>query len=166
MYVFRMALAEMAHCTIFVGNVNVNLDGLNVDVNRFEYDNQWNAENAHRLVTQQLNFSPSVLFLWEFLFQVPFSSYQAFYRSHRGVWIGLYIFQTIEFWGHLRKSGCLEILKIVMVLNLALILILECCHMGMGGSYKIRETLHKIVSGIVRYKKLIYLREIVNLLGN
>ena len=39
-------------CT-FVANVNVNSDGLNVNVNRFENSNVWNADNRHRVVVPQ-----------------------------------------------------------------------------------------------------------------
>jgi len=41
---------------IFVAKVNVNSDGLNVNVNRFENDNVWNAEYAHRLVVPATNY--------------------------------------------------------------------------------------------------------------
>lgn len=43
----------------FVANVNVNDDGLNVNVNRFENDNVWNAENLHRVVVPKMIVSPS-----------------------------------------------------------------------------------------------------------
>ncbi len=42
----------------FVANVNVNSDGLNVNVNRFENDNVWNASNAHRVVVPKMDVSP------------------------------------------------------------------------------------------------------------
>jgi len=48
------AVAEMRHrwhsAQFFVANVNVNADGtLKANVNRFENDNVWNAENHHRV---------------------------------------------------------------------------------------------------------------------
>lgn len=42
----------------FVANVNVNSDGLNVNVNRFENDNVWNAKYAHRMVVPKMDGSP------------------------------------------------------------------------------------------------------------
>jgi hypothetical protein len=45
----------------FVANVNVNSDDLNVNVNRFENSNVWNAENRHRMVVSQLALSPVYL---------------------------------------------------------------------------------------------------------
>jgi hypothetical protein len=36
-----------------VANVNVNSDGLNVNVNRLENDNVWNGEYRHRVVVPQ-----------------------------------------------------------------------------------------------------------------
>lgn len=42
---------------IFVANVNVNPNGFNVNVNRFENSNVWNGENRHRVVVPQ----PTVL---------------------------------------------------------------------------------------------------------
>ena len=42
----------------FVANVNVNSDGLNVNVNRFENNNVWNAENLHRMVVPKMKVSP------------------------------------------------------------------------------------------------------------
>lgn len=42
----------------FVANVNVNSDGLNVNVNRFENDNVWNAENRNRMVVPKMKVSP------------------------------------------------------------------------------------------------------------
>lgn len=39
---------------IFVANVNVNDGQLKVNVNRFENDNVWNAENRHRVVVPKL----------------------------------------------------------------------------------------------------------------
>jgi hypothetical protein len=56
---------------IFVVNVNVNSDGLNVNVNRLENDNVWNAENRHRVVVPQLlNFS--FVYFEGVLFSKPF----------------------------------------------------------------------------------------------
>lgn len=58
----------------FVANVNVNSDGLNVNVNRFENDNVWNTENSHRMVVPQMIVFSSLILLSErsFLFK-PFS---------------------------------------------------------------------------------------------
>lgn len=58
----------------FVANVNVNSDGLNVNVNRFENDNVWNAENSHRMVVPKMAVFSSLILLSErsFLFK-PFS---------------------------------------------------------------------------------------------
>lgn len=42
----------------FVANVNLNSDGLNVNVNLFENDNVWNAENRNRVVLPKMTFSP------------------------------------------------------------------------------------------------------------
>lgn len=42
----------------FVANVNFNSDDrLNVNVNRFENSNVWNAENRHRIVVPKLAVS-------------------------------------------------------------------------------------------------------------
>ncbi len=44
----------------FVANVNVNDDGrLNVNVNRLENGNVWNAENRNRVVIPKLAVSPA-----------------------------------------------------------------------------------------------------------
>lgn len=44
----------------FVANVNVNSDGtLNVNVNRLENSNVWNAENRHRVVVPKPAVSPA-----------------------------------------------------------------------------------------------------------
>ena len=42
------------HVIHFVANVNVNSDGLNVNVNHLENSNIWNAEYAHRLVVPHM----------------------------------------------------------------------------------------------------------------
>lgn len=74
----------------FVANVNVNSDGLNVNVNRFENDNVWNAENLHRVVVPKLIISPVIL--REFSFPILFSNRPAFCLSHLTGWIDLNIF--------------------------------------------------------------------------
>lgn len=38
---------------LFVANVNVNGDKLKSNVNRFDNDNGWNADNRHRLAVKQ-----------------------------------------------------------------------------------------------------------------
>jgi|GEM_PF-6788335 hypothetical protein len=46
----------------FVANVNVNSDGrLNVNVNRFENDNVWSADDRHRVVVPKLADSPVLI---------------------------------------------------------------------------------------------------------
>jgi len=59
----------------FVANVNVNPDGLNVNVNRLENDNVWNADYRHRVVVPQLmTFSSNYLggvFISKPFFQPP-----------------------------------------------------------------------------------------------
>ncbi|PIZ81528.1 MAG: hypothetical protein COY02_01590, partial [Parcubacteria group bacterium CG_4_10_14_0_2_um_filter_41_6] len=46
----------------FVANVNTDDDGrLNVNVNRRENDNIWNAENRNRIVLPKLAVSPAYL---------------------------------------------------------------------------------------------------------
>ncbi len=58
-----MMVAWMVHRTFFVANVNVNSrDGLEVNVNRFENSNVWNAENRHRLVVPKLAISLAYFF--------------------------------------------------------------------------------------------------------
>ena len=43
---------------IFVANVNVNPNGLNANVNRFENSNVWNGEYRHRVVVPKLTVLP------------------------------------------------------------------------------------------------------------
>jgi hypothetical protein len=38
---------------LFVANVNVDDGELKANVNRFDNDNVWNADNSHRLVVKQ-----------------------------------------------------------------------------------------------------------------
>lgn len=47
---------------ILVVNVDVHSRGLNVNVNRFENDNVWNAEYAHRVVSPQLCYFSLICF--------------------------------------------------------------------------------------------------------
>ena len=63
---YRWCIAQF-----FVANVNVNSDGLNVNVNRFENDNVWNAENSHRMVVPKMIVFSSLILLSErsFLFK-------------------------------------------------------------------------------------------------
>lgn len=62
----------LAH--IFIANVNVNSDGLNVNVNRFSNDNVWNAENRNRFVIPKLTFSPTFFYgMGVFCFSKTFS---------------------------------------------------------------------------------------------
>ncbi len=60
-----------------VANVNVNPDGLNVNVNEFSNDNVWNAENGNRFVIPKLIISLALL--QEFLFVDLFSSHPALF---------------------------------------------------------------------------------------
>lgn len=62
----------------FVANANFNSDDkLNVNVNQFENDNVWNADNRLRVVVPKLADSP-VLIEREFYFlEVHFSIHQA-----------------------------------------------------------------------------------------
>ncbi len=46
---------------VLVVNVNVNDDGLNVNVNRLENANVWNGEHRHRVVSRNFLVSPSFL---------------------------------------------------------------------------------------------------------
>jgi hypothetical protein len=64
-----VAVAGKAYYTFFVANVNVNSDGLKVNVNRFENDNVWSAEYAHRLVVPATNYF--LLILIKPLFHPP-----------------------------------------------------------------------------------------------
>jgi len=75
---------------IFVVNVNVNSDGLNVNVNRLENDNVWNGEYRHRVVSPQLK-SFSFAQSKEFYYPNLFSSRPACGRFHLIVQIKLYI---------------------------------------------------------------------------
>ncbi len=43
----------------FVANVNVDSDGLNVNVNEFSNDNVWNGDYSHRFVIPKLTISPA-----------------------------------------------------------------------------------------------------------
>lgn len=55
-------MAWMGRRAFFVANVNVNSDGkLNVNVNRLENSNVWNAENRHRVVAPLLAVSLAYL---------------------------------------------------------------------------------------------------------
>lgn len=54
---------------IFVVNVNVNDDGLDVNVNRFENGNVWSGEYRHRVVSPQLYGFLPCLFRGSFYFQ-------------------------------------------------------------------------------------------------
>ncbi len=65
---YRWCIAQF-----FVANVNVNSDGLNVNVNRFENDNVWNAENSHRMVVPKMRvFSSLIYYLGGVFFSSPF----------------------------------------------------------------------------------------------
>ena len=58
--------------SFFVANVNLNSDGrLNVNVNKFDNDNVWNAENRNRIVAPKLIIF-SCLFGGSFLFHKSF----------------------------------------------------------------------------------------------
>lgn len=72
----RGMVKMMAYCTFFVANVNFNDDGtLNVNLNRFENDNVWNAENRHRVVIPKLAVF-SCLFGGSFILQSSLPSAQ------------------------------------------------------------------------------------------
>ena len=76
---WRAAVIWKICCTIrFVANVNVNERELNVNVNRFDNPNTWNADNRHRVVIPLLHCF-SRYFAGVF-FPAPFSILEAFFQ--------------------------------------------------------------------------------------
>ena len=49
-----------SHTFSFVANVNRNDDKLKANVNRFDNDNVWNAENRNRWILPKLAVSPAL----------------------------------------------------------------------------------------------------------
>ena len=77
----RWAVTWMALRTyFFVANVNLNAGEPNVNVNRFENDNEWNGDNRHRVVVPKLIVSPVLILVQEFFVLSPSSNHLAFYQ--------------------------------------------------------------------------------------